>query len=338
MRISFSRGIKIASESWKLGCDITNSQYFPLVFYSHAHSDHIPRKIPKTKVICSSITRVLVENFVSNYEDGEFYESHSIDNTIFSQVPSGHIIGSTALIIDSPDNKVIYTGDVSIRNKGFLEPFKPEKCDKLIIESTFGTPKYTFPRYDEVIKETQEQIQKYLEEGIPVVLMGYALGKAQMLYHSFSHLSDTNILHGSNEKINSLLAKNGIDGSITALTYQDAKDGGLLEETNNWILFSPLRSGRNEFNAFLKKKFGVKFFAFSGWAISPNYKYQMAVDHAIPISDHADFSELIEICEKCNPREIYTVYGPKIQLAAELRKRGFKATPLSKQTLLESFF
>jgi len=338
MRISFSRGIKITTDNWRLGCDITNSQYFPLVFYSHAHSDHIPRKIPKTNVICSSITRILVENLVSNFEDGKFHDLYSIGDTTFSQIPSGHIIGSTALVIESPDSKIIYTGDVSIRNKGFIEPFKPEKCDKLIIESTFGSPEYIFPHYDEVIKETQEQIQKYIEEDIPVILMGYALGKAQMLYHAFSHLSDNVILHESNAKINTLLAEKKVDGAIEATTYQDAKSEGLLEKTKDWIFFTPLQSGRNEFHSSLKNKFNAKLFAFSGWSISPNYKYQMAVDHAIPISDHADFSELIEICEKCNPREIYTVYGPKIQLAAELRKRGFKATPLSKQTLLESFF
>ncbi|MHA1398181.1 MAG: hypothetical protein ACTSSF_10870 [Candidatus Heimdallarchaeaceae archaeon] len=52
----------------------------------------------------------------------------------------------------------------------------------------------------------------------------------------------------------------------------------------------------------------------------PEYKYRMAVDHAITISDHADFKELVEIVEKSFPEHIYTIYGYNIRLAAELRK------------------
>jgi putative mRNA 3-end processing factor len=338
MKVFLSKAIRVNGKNWKLACDSTNSQYYPLVFYSHAHSDHIPRRIPKTDIIISPTTKVLLRNFVRNFEEGNFYETYSIDDAEFKQKSSGHIVGSTALIIESSEGKLVYTGDVSSRDKGFLEPFSPEKCDILIIESTFGSPDYIFPKYDDVIKQAQEQISDYLENNIPVVLMGYALGKAQMLYNAFSHLSENIIMHGSNFKINSLLLDEKVKGAIPAQAYLEAKESKFLDQKNEWILYAPLKSGRDFFFSYLKKKYDVKLFAFTGWAISDNYNYRMSVDHSYPISDHADYTELMDICKKSNPDQIYTIYGYTTRFAAELRRQGFNAIPLSKQTILDSFF
>ena len=338
MKVYRSDATRIETNDWKIVCDSTNSKYHPLVFYSHAHSDHIPKKLPQTDVISSHETKMLLKNIVSNYSEANFHDTYSIGNTEFIQKSSGHIIGSTALHINSDEGKLIYTGDVSIRNKGFIEPFKPEKCDTLIIESTFGSPEYIFPSYDEEIKRTKELITEYLENGIPVVLMGYALGKAQMLYHAFSKLSENTILHGSNFRINSILQKEQLENSIEAISYQEAKAINLLEEKNDWIFFTPLKTGRDPFFAFLKNKYNAKLFAFSGWCLSPNYKFRMAVDHAITISDHADYSELLEICKISDPKQIFTVYGHCERFAGELRREGYTSVPLSKQTILDSYF
>jgi putative mRNA 3-end processing factor len=338
MKVYLSDAIRVEGKNWKITCDSTNSKYNPLQFISHAHSDHIPRKLPKTDIIASKTTKVLINNIVSDSDKAVFHEEYSDDNVAFTQVSSGHIIGSTALVIESDEGKAIYTGDVSIRDKGFLESYKPAKCDTLIVESTFGSPEYEFPMYKEVINQTRDDIASYLEIGTPVVLMGYALGKAQMLYHAFSDLSETIIMHGSNFRINSILKDEGLEGYYNSISYQQAKESNIMDKGRDWILFAPLKSGRDPFNSYLKSKFGAVLFAFSGWCISPDYKYRMGVDHSIPISDHADFSELIEICEKSEANQIFTVYGYTNRLAAELRKRGFNSYPLSKQTILDSFF
>jgi putative mRNA 3-end processing factor len=338
MKVYLSKAIHIEGKNWKITCDSTNSNYYPLSFISHAHSDHIPKKLPKTNIITSNITKLLLKNIVSNFDDAKYHDNYKQEDVIFNQISSGHIIGSTALVADSAEGKLVYTGDVSIRDKGFLRPFEPMKCDTLIIESTFGSPEFEFPLYNEVIEQTKDEIFNYLNKDIPIVLMGYALGKAQMLYHAFGNLSETKILHGSNFRINTVLESERIDGYIDAVTYQEAKERNILDKESNWILFAPLKSGRDKFYSYLKKKYGVKLFAFSGWGISQNYRYRMGIDHSVPISDHADFSELIEICEKSEPNQIFTVYGYTTRFAAELRKRGFTAYPLSKQTILDSYF
>ncbi len=50
----------------------------------------------------------------------------------------------------------------------------------------------------------------------------------------------------------------------------------------------------------------------SGWALRPGRPATATgVDHALPLSDHADFDELLELIERVGPRKIYTHHGFK---------------------------
>ena len=41
--------------------------------------------------------------------------------------------------------------------------------------------------------------------------------------------------------------------------------------------------------------------AVTGWAIDPAWRWRLGVDYAVPLSDHADFDELIECIERVQP-------------------------------------
>ncbi len=339
MKVYTSSGIYIKNDKLSIACDITRSKKVPLLFISHAHSDHIARHILSPEIICSPITAALLQCLSTVSPETTFYEKIELPNDIhLTQAPAGHIIGSTALKILTPTTKLIYTGDVSIRKKGYIEPFSPEKCDTLILDTTFGSPQYIFPPLENELKMAREQIKKDLEDGTPVVLMGYALGKSQILYHHYADLSDICILQGSNYKINSVLCKCENSCFIDGISYQEAKEKKILEKNKNWIFFGPLKSGRNQLYAKLKRNYGAKLYAFSGWARNSGYKYRMAVDHSYIISDHADYNELLDICFSSSPEKIYTIYGAKEEFAGILCRKGFNATPLSKQKTLDTFF
>ncbi|MHA1304264.1 MAG: hypothetical protein ACTSQE_08015 [Candidatus Heimdallarchaeaceae archaeon] len=197
MKIYNSSGVVIKDKDWEISCDITKHRNTSLLFISHAHSDHITKRPPENAtIICSKITEALFKHFVSKAENIHCVEEYEWNGIKYSQLPSGHAVGSTALKIETSDNTIIYTGDVSIREKGFTEPYKPQKCDILIVESTFGESRYSFPPIEDEITRAKELIQGYMDDHIPVILMGYAYGKAQLLYHHFARLSDTIVLHG----------------------------------------------------------------------------------------------------------------------------------------------
>jgi hypothetical protein len=66
----------------------------------------------------------------------------------------------------------------------------------------------------------------------------------------------------------------------------------------------------------------------TGWAVDPRTKYRWGVDHAIPLSDHADFDQLIEAVRIVAPREVYCTHGSE-EFVDHLRDLGFNAFPLA---------
>jgi hypothetical protein len=67
--------------------------------------------------------------------------------------------------------------------------------------------------------------------------------------------------------------------------------------------------------------------ACTGWAAYGSIKYQWGVDYGVPLSDHADFDELVETAERVGASEIYCVHGPRV-FVDHLRARGFDARPV----------
>ena len=64
--------------------------------------------------------------------------------------------------------------------------------------------------------------------------------------------------------------------------------------------------------------------AVTGWAIDPRAKYRLGVDHALPLSDHADYDELFQAIERIGPQEIYCAHGPE-SFVDRLLERGYLA-------------
>jgi DNA ligase-1 len=73
----------------------------------------------------------------------------------------------------------------------------------------------------------------------------------------------------------------------------------------------------------------------SGWAIDPNAVYRYQVDAAFPLSDHADYSDLVRYVELVQPKRVLTLHGFAAEFARDLRDRGMEAWALSEQNQLE---
>ena len=96
---------------------------------------------------------------------------------------SGYILGSRGLI---SENELNYTGDSAGIPRGFLPNGKPVKYNTLILESTFGEEEYRVPPIAIIQDRVNKLIADLFSRGIPVLLMGYALGKAQIVSYLFS--------------------------------------------------------------------------------------------------------------------------------------------------------
>jgi Cft2 family RNA processing exonuclease len=75
----------------------------------------------------------------------------------------------------------------------------------------------------------------------------------------------------------------------------------------------------------------------TGWAVDSGSKGWFGVDEAFPLSDHADFSELVEYAKSAEPQKIYTVHGFS-EFPDFLRKEGFDAEQLKESTEVTKIF
>ena len=291
-------------------------------FVSHAHADH-SLKIEAEKVVCSDITASIArERFDSPTES-------TVDHQRIEKIPSGHIIGSTAALVD---DEILYTGDVSLQDRFYLDGFRPPEAEKLVVESTYGIPAYRFPDQEEVGEKIIDWIQDTQET---LFLFGYSLGRAQKIQYLVQQATDRPIIaHESIIKMNKVVEQH-TDLEFRAKPYKENKD--LLEE--NGILIAPNRSSKADYiQELLEKHNGVKA-GFSGWAANDSFKYRGGYDITFPLSDHCDFDDLVELVETVGPEKVYTNHGFDEAFASYLRKElGFDARALKKnQSSLTDF-
>ena len=290
-------------------------------FVSHAHTDHLTlhrrkRNISR-KILASPATAVIANS-----------RGHELEIPIdtpeeYSLIDTGHILGSRGFLI--PD-EFLYTGDISIRQRAFLRGKRPPKAKHLILESTFARPEYVFPPLEKCIHEANELISQMYNRGIPLILMGYPLGKAQLLTEFFRHW-DPLIVHESVFGMNSIYRQLGIP-LRGGMTLSQARERGIIQGGIPWIMISPFMSKSSEFIRTMKASCNAVTVGFTGWATRTRFRQVMGLDYARPISDHCDFNELLEIVRYCNPEKIYTIHGFADYFAKRLRTMGYEAEAL----------
>jgi DNA ligase 1 len=88
--------------------------------------------------------------------------------------------------------------------------------------------------------------------------------------------------------------------------------------------------------AALRRKLGrCRVAVLTGWAVDPGCRFRYRADAAFPLSDHADFPDLVELVKRVAPRRVFTLHGFAADFAAHLRTLGFDARALSEDEQLE---
>lgn len=286
-------------------------------FVSHAHIDHMHTPSKNERIIASQETRELAR--ARGYDLG-----HTTDEVEGVELlDSGHILGSRAIRIQ---DEVYYTGDASGRPRAFLGRCRTRQARILVMETTYGSPEYVFPSTAKLVKEVNGLISSAYDRGAPVVLMGYPLGKAQLLSYFFSSW-DPIIYHESVATMNRIHIAHGIPLK-PGRRFDPEKDKDILPH-GPWVMVGPMASGRSRMMAHLKKEYGAILVAFSGWAVGSGYRYAMGADYSFPLSDHCDYQELINLAQAVSPEMVYTVHGFAAEFARDLRRMGFSARPLA---------
>src|SRR5215212_2324073 len=298
-----------------------------LVFVSHAHSDHTAdhREVilsePTARLMSARMGGKRIEHALRFNEPQTFQRGGN--EFRITLVPAGHIFGSAMSLIEADGESLLYTGDFKLRRGLSAEPCQPVKAEVLIMETTYGQPKYRFPPTAEVIQGVIRFCREALDNDETPVLLGYSLGKSQEILCGLGEAGLPLMLHGTVHRLTRIYESFG----QCFPPYEKYEAGSARGK----VLLCP----PNVSNSAMLRNLGkVRVAVLTGWAVDPSCRFRYQAHAAFPLSDHADFPDLIEFVKQVEPKKIYTLHGFAAQFAQTLRELGYDAQALSEEDQL----
>jgi Cft2 family RNA processing exonuclease len=287
---------------------------------SHAHSDHVRRH---DHTIATPGTARLMEHRYrhrTRFEELELGARTDYGKHALTLLPAGHVRGSAQALVEYHGQRLLYSGDFKLAPSATSEAAETPEADTLIVEATFGLPKYRFPHANEVMEQIIGFCRWSLSEGSTPLLYAYSLGKGQELLGRLLGAGFDIAVHGTTFGVAQVYEQLGCEFPVYTRL-----DGFIPDGT---VVIAPPPYSRRQRAAALDGMRRARTAYVSGWAIDRSARYRMGVDAAFPLSDHADYDDLLEYVRRVNPSRVYTIYGFAAEFAADLRTRGYDAQPI----------
>jgi DNA ligase-1 len=318
--VQYERGVYLPNEN--IWLDPWDAK--PFAFVSHAHSDHIAAH---EEIVVSERTARLMQARLPGKRNEHvlpFGERTPVRGLAVTLLPAGHIFGSAQFFLETDAGSLLYTGDFKLRRGRSAEAAGWKQADTLIMETTYGLPRYRLPPTELVVQQIVAFCREAIEEGATPVLLGYSLGKAQEILCSLGEANLQPMLHGSVYRMTRIYEQFG-----QAFCQYERYDASAVAGK---VLICPPSANRSRMIQRIKNK---RVAMISGWAVEPNAIYRYQVDAAFPLSDHADYTDLLRYVELVQPKRVLTLHGFAAEFARDLRDRGIEAWALSQQNQLE---
>ena len=318
--VRYERGVYLPQQD--LWLDPWDAKRF--AFVSHAHSDHIA---PHNEIIVSERTARLMHARLPGTRTEHvlrFGERQTVHDLDLMLLPAGHIFGSAQLCFFTADDTLLYTGDFKLRPGKSAERAQWQQADTLIMETTFGLPRYRFPPTEQIINQVVTFCRESIDKGEVPVLLGYSLGKAQEILCALEGAGVTPMLHRSVYQMTRIYEQFG--QSFCNYVRYNAND------VAGKVLICPPSANRSRM---LEKIPHKRVAMISGWAVDPNAVYRYQVDAAFPLSDHADYDDLVRYVDLVQPKRVLTLHGFAAEFARDLRDRGMEAWALTEENQME---
>jgi putative mRNA 3-end processing factor len=297
-------------------------------FVSHAHGDHIARH---DRTIATTATLALMRHRLgtprrarAEHLPAAHRSPFGLGELTLELFPAGHVLGSAQLRVSRDGVALGYTGDLCTQPTEAAEPAEVMPCDVLVIESTFGLPRYVFPPKAEVLAAIRRFVDDALSDGMTPVLLGYALGKAQEI---LKHLADRGYrcrAHPQVHGVNRVYEEMGVRFPGVLPLGPEGPEAGEV------VVCPPHLAGSVAMRGVRRRRTAV----LTGWALDGGRHFR-GVDAAFPLSDHADFPSLVAYARATGAGRVYTLHGQADALAASLAREGIRAQALRQELQLE---
>lgn len=296
----------------------------PRGFVSHAHSDHTGRH---AVTIATPATLRLMEARMGPCEGEavalDFGSERLFDSFSMKLLPAGHVLGSAQAWIGCDGGTLLYTGDFKLREGITARPAAHCHAETLVMETTYGLPKYVFPPEEEVFAGILKFCIEALEDSRTPVLLGYSLGKAQEILARLGGSGLPVMVHASIARLLPVYEAEGV--LLPPYVAWNA-----AEAAGHVVICPPGAAGGRSLGAVPSRRVAMV----SGWAMDPGAVHRWRCDAAFPLSDHAGYDDLLRHVEAVAPRRVLTLHGFASEFAADLRERGIEAWALTEPNQL----
>lgn len=295
-------------------------------FVSHAHFDHLA---PHAEIICSDGTAKLMRaRMPAARREHVLPFGHTeqlAPDTTVTLHPAGHIFGSAQIVLEHAGHgRLLYTGDFKLRPGLSAERCATPPADVVIMETTYGRSHYILPPTADVLRDILRFCRDTIDDGETPVLFGYSLGKSQEILSSLAGAGLPVMLHKQALRLTRIYEDCG-------LAFPEHRAFNAPESAGHVIIAPPHAPG----SAFLRSIVKPRTAMITGWALDPGARFRYQCDAVFPLSDHADFADLLRFVELVRPKKVLTLHGFAEDFARTLRERGVEAWAIGRDNQLE---
>jgi DNA ligase-1 len=283
-------------------------------FISHAHTDHARRHkeallTPQTLALIPEGRRPRGWRMLGL---GETLRRGPATVTLHS---AGHMLGSAQLLFEHGGERLLYTGDIKLRQTGGLPDTLVPAANVLIVETTYGRPHFRFGDPDSTVEAIARWCRRALDSNVTPVLLCHALGKTEEVMLALAP-------YGFRFALEKRCAPCARDYAAAGRSLPEWTElNG--EPVHDSVVIAP-PAGKDEVRRLDRYRTALV----SGWAKDAEFARLFGADATFDLSDHCDFDELLEVVEKSGADTVYTVHGYTADFARVLRKKGIRASAL----------
>jgi len=293
---------------------------------THGHADHA--RSGHGSVLATPDTIAIMQtrygaDCARRFEALDFGVPKQIDDVTITFYPAGHVLGSAQVLIEKDGQRVVVTGDYKRLPDRTSQPYELVKCDLLVTEATFGLPVFQHPHpsveIGRLLKSVADQPERCHLVG------SYALGKAQRVIGLLRDAGwDRPIyLHGAMIRLCELYQELGVELGELIPAMGMAK-GAMAGQ----IVIGPPSAIRDRWSRRFPDPVVCQA---SGWMSVKLRARQALVELPLVISDHCDWSELLQTVRETEAKTVWVTHGREDALVYWCRSQGIEAEPLHLQ-------
>ncbi len=291
---------------------------------THAHSDHARRGAHSYLVPIDGVGLLKHRLGDDIKVTGIPYRTGiEINGVKVSLHPAGHVLGSCMVRVEHRDEVWVFSGDYKVHHDKTCQTMEPVTCHVFITESTFGLPIYRWKPSHLIFEDIHRWWQSNLEQNRCSIIFGYSLGKSQRILSELQPLGPIG-LHGAIAALIPAYEAGGVKFPAWEKVDTSNKEQVSRFKKGGMILAPPSANG----TPWVGKWGDVATASASGWMTIRGPKRRANVDAGFVLSDHVDWTGIMETVQATGAHRIGITHGYVNTLVKYFQEKGVDAFAL----------